>query len=122
MNFTFIIDFILTLLKHIGIDPTNADAWKVSVGGSKSGPVKKVTAASNGLKMTFTHQGSDVALEAKPTASPIAEVWVNGTKEPNARLKVDKRHQIGKPIILLVIWENVPIAGTPSKVRFDIPK
>ena len=122
MNFAFVIDFVLTMLKHVGIDPTNPDAWKVSVDGKKSGPVKKVTAASNGIKMTFTHLGSDVTLEAKPTASPVAEVWVNGTKEPNARLKPDKRHQLGKPIILLLIWENVPIAGIPSKVRFDIPK
>ena len=111
---------ILHKLVSTAHDP---NTWKVSKDGHPVGPVTKATFTSTDALMECTDGSGKVLLEAKPSASTHADVFVNGTLQPNARLVVAIKSQLPfKPLILVLTYKHIQVGGGIHDYRFDHPK
>lgn len=113
---------VVDMIKLLGKVVENADNWRVSVDGQKSGPVTHVAFGSAGAIFEFEHNGNPIHLEAKPAPSNHATVVVGQTEDEEAHVVVSHRHQLLKPVILVVEFVDVTIGGSKHRVRFDCPK
>ncbi len=95
-------------------DPT---AWRVSRNGQNLvGSLKSVRLATTGLDFTL----DNLRLRAAWDGNKIV-AHVNQEPQPDARVTISLRHQVLRPIILVVQFSNLNIDGETHRFRFDIP-
>lgn len=113
---------IVDIINMIGSVVGKPGNWRVSVDTHASGPVTHVAFGSAGATFEFTHGTDTVKMDARPAPSNHATVFVNNVEDTGAHVVVSHRHQLLKPVIVVVEFVDVTIGGAQHRVRFDCPR
>ena len=118
-----ILELIKKAARALGNALKDPNKWKVSANKAASGPVKAISLDVNGASFTFTHGGADHILTATPDRFNRAGVLFDGNKDETAHVVVSLRSQFPfKPVILVIEFVEVAVAGGKVRFRFDCPK
>jgi hypothetical protein len=92
-------------------------AWRVSRNGQNlSGALQRVRLATNGLEFKL----ESLQLRATWDGDRLF-AHVNEELQPQARVTLSLRHQVLRPMILVVQFSNLKIDGGIQRFRFDVP-